>query len=262
MKNILLISLLILCSCASAFKPNQMELDQVTADGMFLYEYDRACWVATDSLLAQNPERYAMGSFFARKFESKWEVVFGRISEDSTCYLIAYKVIIDEEKNVEVNKLFPREKDTDFYFTAAKALQKAFQVTTVPIIQRRYNYYVQHKPDSILRIYFIPANSQSGVYLLGDDEFIDFDESSLKIVRQQRMHKSLLSFDAGAEKMASSFSTAILTNIPTPSDVFFVLNKESRVQHVVVTEKYYYFINIHGKIMYVTPKAMKSLQKK
>ena len=77
-----LLFLLIAAAAAERREPaSASELGDITKRGRLLAEYDEAAWRATDAVIASKPEPGAVSRYLAKKTETGWTVVFGRLNE-------------------------------------------------------------------------------------------------------------------------------------------------------------------------------------
>lgn len=251
-RNLILILMLVLvCSCSS-FKPDEEVLKKVTEDGKFIYEYDRACWVATDSVMALNPNTDEMGVYLAQRVDGFWKVAFGKLSDDKKEFLIKYEVTLDSNKNCKIRDFIPPKPDSGFYYKASMAIEASLSNFDYAISGWTYNIVAQPINPDTLRVYFMPAQKETDVFPLGGDGYFDVETKDFTIVNKVRMHKSILQFGTEMENgkiIEYSVSTAILTKIPTPTDVFLVLTREADIYHMVLAGDWVFMINKFGYIL-------------
>jgi len=142
------------------------ELAGITARGRLLFEYDQAVWHASDALMATNPPKEALGRYVARKTDTGWVVVFGRLNEKRDAFLVAYRATQGETiQEFSIRKCDPPERETGFFLAAANAEEVAlhdFRGTNHP-----YNAAVLPALGNQLYVYLIPAQTEEGVYPLG-----------------------------------------------------------------------------------------------
>jgi hypothetical protein len=107
MRRILSLAIAIVLGAASLAaqksKPlSDSELAEITARGRFLAEYDNASWHATDAVLALKPENGTIGRYIARKTDTGWVVVFGRLNEAKDGFLVVYEAIQGSDSAREI----------------------------------------------------------------------------------------------------------------------------------------------------------------
>ncbi len=269
MKNFKLIFfLLLLFSVPSVFaqrqKPAlQTELDEITARGTMLYEYDVAAWHSTDAVLALSPPENSITVYVARKTDKGWIAVYGRLNEKRDKYLIAYEAVQGAKpEEFKVTKIDKPKEDTGFYLNAAKALETAkadFKGTNRP-----YNFAVLPTKSNEFFVYILPAQTESNVFPLGGDTRYTISKDGAKILEKHQMHVSIIEFAVppDAKKIETGYHTAILDDAPEDSDVFHVLTRSPKISELVVTKKFVYQIAPDGRIKYMmTTDAFKKVGK-
>jgi len=260
--------LLLLFSVSNVFaqrqKPAlQTELDEITARGKMLYEYDVAARHSTDAVLALSPPEDSITGYVARKTDKGWIVVYGRLSEKRDKYLIAYETVQSAKpEEFKVTKIDKPKEDTGFYLKAAKALETAkadFKGTNRP-----YNFAVLPTKSDEFFVYILPAQTDSNVFPLGGDTRYTISKDGAKILKKHQMHVSIIEFAVppDVEKIETGYHTAILDDAPEDSDVFHVLTRSPKISELVVTKKFVYQIAADGRIKYLmTTDAFKKVGK-
>lgn len=263
--SLLIVFAATLISCSS-FKPNPIDLKKVTEDGKFIYEYDRACWIASDTLLANNPIKEFMQFFIAKKEKNQWKVSFGKLSVDGTKFLNAYDVTVFDDKTTKFEFHRILVEDKDFLYKAAKSIELTMgnyiesmkKTDSLVGIPEHYkgalNYAVQPLIGDTFRIYYMPPQKLTNVFPLGGDGYYDVCTKNFTIVKEKRLHQAILEYDfsKNEDKIEFTYSSAILTKIPTPTDVFHVLTRNKEVYHFIYTEEWVYVIHKDGKIVPIT----------
>lgn len=242
---------------------NQAELDEISARGKLLYEYDVAAWHSTDAVLALSPPEASFTGYVAKKTDKGWTVVYGKLSEKKDKYLIAYEAVqgakLEEFKASKLDK--PRE-DTGFYLNAAKALETVTADFTHP--KRPYNYAVLPTKSDELFVYALPAQTDAKIFPLGGDARYKISKDGTKILEKHQMHISIIEFSVSPdnEKTLTGVHTAVLDDAPEDSDVFYVLTRTPSVPEWVVSKKFIYIIAGDGSIKYLmTTEAFKKVGK-
>jgi hypothetical protein len=71
-----------------------------------------------------------------------------------------------------------------------------------------------------------------------------------KLTEKRQLHKSIIeTAAAGADvKVASSYHTHVLSDVPEDTDVLLVLTRQPRIPEIVVTPSFMYTIGTDGKI--------------
>ncbi|HVN18182.1 MAG TPA: hypothetical protein VMU05_05395 [Dongiaceae bacterium] len=229
------------------------ELAAITARGKILAEYDVAAWHATDVIQDLKPQNGSFRYYIARKTDAGWVVLFGRLSEARDKFLIVYQATQGTRPDFFTNRTFdPPLESTDFYFSAAKALDTA--IKDLGPVKRPYNSYAIPAEPGRLYIYLLPAPTVDGVYPLGADVRYTFTSDGGTMLEKHPMHKTVLDFDyreksTGGKKLAAGVHSHVLSNCPEDSDVFLVLTRRSSIPEYVGTmDKKIWVINTDGTI--------------
>ena len=257
-----------MCLSLTAFaqreKPaSEAELAEITARGKMLAEYDQAAWHSTDAVLALSPKEGSVEVFIGKKNAEKWTVAYGKLNEKKDKFLIAYEAVQQakpEDFKVEIfNK--PKE-DSEFFLVAAKSIEIA-RGKFVPAENRPYNMAVLPAKDGQFYVYFVPAQTENGIFPLGGDMRFLVSKDGSKIVETRQLHKSIIEFQVPKGiKPQMGYHTAILDEIPEDTDVFHVLAREPKIAEMVFTQKFVYRIEADGKIVYLmTAEAFKKAGK-
>jgi hypothetical protein len=249
----LVIAALVCTSSVSAQKSKPLsdsELAAITARGRALAEYDSASWNATDAVKALNPAEGAVARYIARKTSAGWVVVFGKFNESKDAFLIVYEATQQSGSPEFVVKTHdPPQKDTGYFYTAAKAIGISLQNSQLE--NRPYNTYVLPLESGQLYVYVLPAQTVADVYPLGGDTRFLISADGSNIVETRQLHKTIMemkhSLPAGT-KPASGYHTHVLTDTPEDTDVFHVLRQTHPLPEIIGTRTGIYDVETNGTI--------------
>jgi hypothetical protein len=262
MKKRLALPLLLLASCSVLLSqkaeqenkvPTAAELQAVTARGKAIFEYDVAAWHATDVVQDMKPEAGSSRYYIAKKAETGWVVVFGRLNDAHDKFLTVYQATQGTRPEFFTAKKFdPPQESSDFYLSAARAFETALR--DLGSVNRPYNAYAIPSEKGQLYVYLLPAQTLNGVYPIGGDVRYTFSADGSSMVEKRQMHKTIIEFNAnekpdGMEKVEASWHTHVLSLTPEDSDVFYVLTRKPSIPEYVGTfDKKIYVINPDGTI--------------
>ena len=226
------------------------QLEEISARGRMLAEYDEAAGHATDAVMATHPKDDSDSRFVCRKTDATWTCVFGRLTAD--------KLLIDYEalqgagaKEFEAKHHDPPKEDTEFFFAAVKAMMTAgndFQKTAE---KRPYNPTVLPMASGQFYVYMVPAQTKRGVYPLGGDARYLVSADGNTILEKRQLHKSILETNQqvpAGTKFAGGSHNHVITETPEDTDVFFVLTRRPLTPESVGAGKHVYFIETDGTI--------------
>jgi len=250
----ILIAALVFTSSISAQKSKPLsdsELAAITARGRLLAEYDTASWHATDAVQALKPTEGAVQRYIARKTDAGWVVAFGKFNETEDGFLIAYEANQRSgSQEFTVKTYDPPQKDTEFFFIAAKAIGISLQNSELE--RRPYNTYVLPVDSGQLYVYVLPVQTIAGVYPLGGDTRFLVAADGSKIIETRRLHKSILEMkptDVPARTTpAGGTHSHVLTDTPEDTDVFHVLRQTPPLPEFIGTRTGVYKVETNGII--------------
>lgn len=258
MRTILKLAIaIVLCApplLAQKAKPlSDSELAEITARGRMLAAYDNASWHATDAVVALKPANGIVRRYIARKTDAGWVVDFGRLNETKDAFLIAYEATQGSNPQQFTVKTYdPPQKDTGFFYIAAKAIEVSLQ--NFHAEQRPYNAYVLPMDSGQLYIYVLPAQTVANVYPLGGDVRYLVSADGSTIIETRQLHKTILekkhSLPAGTTQ-AAGYHTHVLSDVPEDSDVFHVLRQETPLPEYVGSKNGIYVVETDGTIRQV-----------
>lgn len=268
MKKLVTVGLICLCLALSVLAQREkpaadIELAEITERGKLLAEYDQAAWHSTDAVAALSPKEGSFDIYVGRKNGNVWTVVYGKLNDKKDKFLIAYEAIQQAAlQNFKVEAFSKPKENTEFFLNAAKAIETT-KAVFVPAERRPYNVAILPAKDGQFYVYFVPAQTENGIFPLGGDTRFLVSKDGSKIVETRQLHKAIIEFQVpSGAKPESGFHTAILDNIPEDTDVFHVLAREPKVPELVVTQKFVYQIAADGTIRYLmTTEAFKKIGK-
>lgn len=220
-----------------------------------LAEYDVASWHATDAVRALNPPDGAVRRYIARKTNTGWIVVFGRLNETKDAFLIAYEATQgNSPQEFTVTAYDPPRKDTEFFCSAAKAIEMSLESSHLE--RRPYNTYVLPLDSGQLYVYVLPAQTVAEVYPLGGDTRFLVSADGSNIIETRRLHATILELKRSdvprGATPAGSFHNHVLTDTPEDTDVFHVLRQTHPLPEFIGTKSGTYAVGPDGSIKRVS----------
>jgi len=252
--NVLPVCLLLAALSTNTFAqkpepPSAAELGAITERGILLNEYDQAAWHASDAAQTANPKTIEGQRYIAKKENGKWNVVFGKLSEDKTLFQIYYEAAQQTNlREFKVTADTEQRADNGFYLFAARAIDltlKDFQGE-----RRSYNVAVLPAPQDQLFVYVYPAQTKPRIYPLGGDVRYLVSADGTKIIAKHQMHTSIIETPLGekGKKLVAGFHTHVLSDLPEDTDVFHVLTQDPPLPERVGTAHFMYQILTNGAI--------------
>ena len=171
MKKITIVLFICLCFTLTVFAQREKvgteaELAEITQRGKMLAEYDVAAWHSTDAVLALSPKEGSFEVFIGKKNANIWTVVYGKLNEKKDKFLIAYEAVQQSTPKIFKVETFTKPKeDTGFFLNAAKSIEIT-KTEFVPAQKRPYNLAVLPAKDGQFYVYFMPAQTETGIFPL------------------------------------------------------------------------------------------------
>ncbi|MCB0720199.1 MAG: hypothetical protein KDD65_17250 [Bacteroidetes bacterium] len=259
---------LFLAACSGS-KPriDRKELDRVNALGLALYAYDQAAWHGTDAVYPylQSPSGNVdprVAGYIVERDADEWIVMFGRVASDNASYEVASEARLDSSYDViSADSFEVAERRTGFALDAGIALAQVKSRFVAPE-KVAYNSIVLPISDRTLYVYMLPAQPDDLVYYVGADFKWEFDRRKGEIVGEYRLHNALLTFDLSEQPDAVTASSAVLSDIPTETDVFYAAsrpNADSKATHYVTTSDWVFLLDANGVVARITTEAFRRI---
>jgi hypothetical protein len=234
--------------------PTADSLAAITSRGRALARYDRAAWRATDAVMALRKDVDGVHGYVGRLVGPGWTVSFGRMSEDSAAFLVAFEAfeVAGRPDSFTVVHHVPARRDTGEVARRARALDVAR--AEFGGSDRPYNSAILPVGDGSWWVYLVPAQTTAGVYPLGADVRYHVSEDGRRILAKRQLHKTILEFGATRDApgpVESGVHAAVLDNIPEDTDVFHAIVRRPSVPQYIVTDAFMYRVDPSGVINYM-----------
>ncbi len=229
------------------------ELGMISKRGRALAEYDEAARLGTDAVIALRPDEAAVRRYLARKTKDGWAVVFGRLSEPRTEFLISYEASARTSSGPFVAIEYRSPKvDTNYFLRAALATDTAFAAFGTP--QRPYNVAAIPTSSDQWWVYLSPAPTQVGVWPLGGDVRYSISTGGTEIRETRTLHKTIIENPPPSstdKAIVASLHTHILSDTPEDTDVFQVLIRQPSIPDYVLTPHFMYKVETNGVVHFM-----------
>lgn len=230
------------------------ELDAISARGREIAAYDAAAWHGTDAVLALHPIEGRVRRYLARRrADGLWEVAFGRLSSSADTFYIAYRAVQarPESDSFLASAVEPAEGDTGYFARAARAVGIAERDLGQPA--RPYNVVIFPLPTSDgWYVYTVPAPTRAGHWPLGADTRYRMSDDGRHMLERRRLHNTVLEYGPpqpqNGGRLEAGYHTAVLDDRPEDTDVFLVLSRRPQVPEYVVSQSFYFRIDVDGQI--------------
>lgn len=239
---------------------DSLEIAEMNRLGALLHAYDQAAWHGSDAImpLVRNDDHLhdRVEGYVVEQTEVGWQVGFGRLTEDGSAFAVALEVVLDEEYGVlDAVSFDDPDLRTGFYRVAMAARNRA-NARFDPPEQVMYNTAVIPGPTGSIYIYFLPAQPAHRVYYLGGDVRYTYDPASDTIIAEKPLHSGMLTIDLRGDHSPASMATAVLTDIPTETDVFYARSRPAPegglAGHYVITQDWVFVLDSSGIVEYMT----------
>ena len=249
---LLSVSLFFSIGYASEGKPPREEIDRLIRRGQEIANYERVIIKATDLLLASRPDRSKLEVYIAVKDSIRWFIYFGRISEngdsfETYCSYSCPHGLLEKMREVEDEKVVS---------TDVLQLAKAVKLTRDSAISQSakvpaYNTNVFREDDGSITVYLTPGTENPEVILLGGDYKVSISADGSRILNIIQLHNGILEFPLNAEDgmgLAGAYHTHVLNNLPTETDVAFILLNPQLAPHYIMGQNWMSRIDADGTI--------------
>ena len=239
-------------------KKDSLDVAQAEANrlGFLLYAYDQAAWHGSDAvvpLFDNETLSDLVSGYIVEEVPEGWRVGFGRLAADSSVFLAAYESVLDTSYAVLSAVAHPQPARRSGFARDAKMAAEAASRAFTPVEDVRHNTAVLPGPGGTLYAYVLPAQPDHLVYYVGGDVRYTYDPATATIVEETPLHRTMQVFDLRENTEAITFMSAVLTQAPTETDVFYAIsrpglpdNPASRPSHYVMTSDWVYFLGPDG----------------
>lgn len=219
--------------------------------GRRLYEADQAVWRASDAIQMLKPNLDLVRGYVAEKNGQGWRVVYGRLTEDQSGYLVAYEAIAKTADGAfSARPVVPARAEKGRILQRARAL--AAGKAALGDRGRPYNIAAIDAPDNRHWVYAFPAQTDVEVFPLGGDVRYLVSPDGASIIETRQLHQSILERRVPKDVTpAISFHTAIVDEAPEDTDVFYVLWRRPAVPELVAAQTFMYQVETSGTIRYL-----------
>ena len=229
--------------------PSTQVLSEISSRGRDLYEYDLAAWIGTDAIMKLAPDENLVSHYLILKNAEGYKVYFGKLDGDA--FAVFYSAEIGRDFKVRKKKRYEApQRESGLPLAMARALELA--KADLPALDGPYNTMVVPFLDQIL-VYFVPASEEEGYYRLGKDFRYKVSSDGSKILEKTKLHESLINTPPPPPGVEAGYHSLVLTDIPTETDVLYVMLRKPKLPEFVNSKKYSFLISPDGSIKFLGP---------
>jgi hypothetical protein len=238
--------------------PNPDALEEIDRLGDLLFRYDQAAWHGTDAampMLERDADSLHVrtAGYIVERLPMGWRIAFGRVSADSSSFLVAYEASLDSAYTiVDTAAHYPMRREQGFLLSAMLARDAAVARFT-PLLETRHNTAVLPGPDGTLYVYVLPSQPEWNVYIVGGDARYTFDIATGAITEERTLHAGYQVFDLRDVPNALTSGPAHPSGLPVETDVFYSLSRpgtdpdnEAIPNHYVFSDDWVFFVSKDG----------------
>ena len=230
-------------------RPSKDELTRIRNAGRWLALYEIVCNRANNALTNQG---YSVDGSpcLTNQMNKGWSVGYGNWSNGS--FEQKARVYLNSAREVTDVKVEKSTLDQGWLYRFGRAAsvseQKAGDELGELAQEYKYGVIVANYPwaDGVLTTYVFPDPENETA--LGGDLRIEIDANTGSILESERLHNEVIPMSQPPGNAEASVSTAVQTCLPTETDVFMVLRRESSLPHTVVAEEWIYGIEPNGEV--------------
>lgn len=230
-------------------RPSEEALTRIRDAGRWLALYDIVCSRAENAL---DSHGYSADESpcLARRSSAGWQVAYGSWKRGD----FRHRLTVQLNSKREVSTVEPRDSSLhrgwayEMSRAASRGWREAKEELGELTKQYRYEVFVANYPwdGDTLTTYVYPVPEEGTA--LGGDFRVKVDAHTGAVLEGTRLHNEVVSMDSTPQNSQSSASTAVRTCLPTETDVFMVLRRESSRPHLVVAEQWVYGIEPNGEV--------------
>lgn len=101
-------------------------------------------------------------------------------------------------------------------------------------------------------VYLVPAPTRAGYWPLGADTRYRISGDGRRLREKRRLHNTVMEYGPpegrSGETLAARSHSAVLDDRPEDTDVFHVLSRRPQVPEYIVSETFYFRIDVDGRI--------------
>lgn len=228
-------------------EPSDTLLAGISERGRQLAAYDWAAWHATDAFLAAKRDVEGLQLYVVERHPARWIVSFGRLSADTSAFLIRYDVIATAASESFQVIHYPGDR-VDSAYTRDAALAHRLATADFGVPPQPYNISVIPAAPGEFWVYMLPASASADDLLHGGDVRYRIRPADHSIIEKRRMHNSIINLGHIPDSAMVGMHTALVDDVPEDSDVFLVLTRPRRMDEFVVSANYIYRIVSDGSI--------------
>ncbi len=237
-----------LYSEAQETPPDPATLSEITERGRSLVAYDIVAWNATDAVKKLSPDNSALSHYVILKEGETLKAYFGNLEKDY--FEIYYVATADKNLKIKnVEKQRPVLKNQGIIFSLIRALETA--KNDFKENERPYNVSVFRFSGEEMYVYFVPAPLRPNQWPLGKDVRYKISSDGKKILEKTMLHKDLIELPPPPKGVKAGYHTIVLTDLPTETDVMYVMERKPKVEEFVLSKKFAFNILPDGKILYL-----------
>ena len=233
----------------------------ILAEGLKLYQSERASWVATDLMLATTIDRSQIGGYLTYfRDDSVCTVFWAKGSTGGVgTPLVGGYVFPSQDVRLETSRFQPvgafTATETRLFavrqaaLTAIKAAPDEFPVPA----RTSLNLDLLDGPTGT-RVYVLTGPKQGGAVPIGNDHLLTFDPAG-RLTATERLHNSYLPIGQGTEKEIKELFHSHLPAHPyiTATDICnsLLYQPPGCTQHVVMSQDYVSIFNLENKKLFI-----------
>lgn len=234
------------------FEANRIRARVDTAG--WLLEYDRAAWIASDSMVAVAEEyKDRLGlEWFCYEEDQQWHVVFGKYDPDADEYVIALHF---EEDSIAGFRRLDGSEDVPSLLPYARSLYHSRSRLPATVARRigAVNWYVRQLPDNRLEVRYLPAQLPNGMILHGPEFHYVFDQEGRDLLGAGTVEAELRGLWPDTTLVVVIDNRA--REVPTVGQLFFAYRFDDSFQNVRIRNRRFISTIVDGRWTHLRKKG-------
>jgi hypothetical protein len=245
----------------------QRQQQLILAEGLALYESERTSWIATDLLMARQPDKNSLGGYVTYADGDSMRTVFFAQSPEKSTLTAQYVFSFPRTAILPTTGRLQRARPASVREQQLYALRRqVYEELTQPQVGGPYGFPPQTQPNIVLldqgsapQAYVLTGPQEAGVLPIGNDWLMTFTAAG-KLQEVERLHNSYLGMrlPEGNKVVEGGMHTHLPAHpYITPTDICSLLLYQEAFpvkNHYVIGPKYVSIFDVTQKVLLLMEK--------
>ncbi|WP_135531127.1 hypothetical protein [Hymenobacter wooponensis] len=254
----------------------QLLAQEILREGLALYESERASWIATDLLMARQPDMTGVVGYLTYAHQDSISTIFLHQAPDKQAIAVKYgftfartSILPATGRNISARPVSAREERL-----FALRLLVMDELQSHKLLKSAYGFPENTRPNVVIlddnqaaRAYVLTGPQEGGVLPIGNDFLMSFTSAG-KLSKIERLHNSYIPMrvpEGGQTIEAGMHSHLPAHPYITPTDICSLLLYQDALpakQHLVMSNEYVSIFDLPKRqLTFLTRKAFDKITK-